>query len=309
MNSNTNNTNEISEEPKEIKTIFIDKALKSYILPLEMRDNSISEGKVFTPGTRIKIPEEAKFIRLFTAWGSKKGPAGFDIDLSSAFVKETDKGYEMTPVAFYNQTEKYAVSSGDQVSCEEYNEGDTSITAEFIDIDIEKARKGYDFALTSNIIFSSNNLTHDYDTDINAYSGVILLDELRTSPKTSININDALFKMKLSGDFTTHTAVAVDFKTREIVIIDKYSKERKYMTLDNSFANMDIMRKKYFDATSFMENVYSVLKMYAKANNLKVVKTIEEADVVCSYNDYKLREDQKMFNVGTNITEVLNLLN
>jgi hypothetical protein len=136
-----------------------------------------------------------------------------------------------------------------------------------------------------------------------------LLDELRTSPKTSININDALFKMKLSGDFTTHTAVAVDFKTREIVIIDKYSKERKYMTLDKSFANMDIMRKKYFDATSFMENVYSVLKMYAKANNLKVVKTIEEADVVCSYNDYKLREDQKMFNVGTNITEVLNLLN
>ena len=290
-------------------TVYIDKALKKYIVPTEIRDNSKAEGKIFTPGTRIPLPKEAKFIRLFTAWGTKDEPAGFDIDLSSAFVKVKEDGsYKMEDIAFYNQTSDYAVSSGDQVSCKVYNEGDSSITAEYIDIDIERASKEFDYALTSNIIFSSSHLTFDYETDVNVYSGIIMLNEKRSSIDKEININNSLFKMKLHGDFSTHTAVAIDFKTKEIVIIDKYNKGKKYMTSDKSFTSMDILRKKYFNATDFMGNMHFLLKEYCKANNYKITKNKEEADIICSYNDEDCGENQEMFNVGTNLENILSIL-
>jgi hypothetical protein len=80
------------------------------------------------------------------------------------------------------------------------------------------------------------------------------------------------------------------------------------MTSDKSFASMDILRKKYFNATDFMGNMHFLLKEYCKANDYKITNNKEEADIICSYNDEDCGEDQKMFNVGTNLENIISIL-
>ncbi|MEA3451693.1 MAG: hypothetical protein U9Q83_07285 [Bacteroidota bacterium] len=55
-----------------MRKVYIDRKLKTYVVPSEMRNNSKAENKVFTPGTRIPLPQEAKTVRLFTAWARKE---------------------------------------------------------------------------------------------------------------------------------------------------------------------------------------------------------------------------------------------
>jgi hypothetical protein len=291
-----------------MKKAFIDTRLKKYIVPTEMRDNSKAENKVFTSGTRIPLGK-ARFVRLFTAWATKDGSAGsIDVDLGAACIKENNDGeLEMTPISYYNQSEKMAVHSGDFTSCREYNEKEGLITAEFIDVDLNQAREmGYRYILTSEFIFSRAN---DYD-DMQAWSGVQLLSELRTERTEFININDNLFKVKLGGKYQSHSALAIDLITMEIVIIDQYSKERQGINVNSMANKMNEYKKLYFNATDFQENMYDFLSMYCEANNIQVIEDIEEADVICSYDDYKdITEVQSMFNISNELEKVINLLN
>lgn len=286
---------------------FIDPKLAGYIIPSEIRNNSKSEGKIFTPGTRIAIPEEAKFLRLFTAWGGKTASDSCDIDLSGAFIKTVDGKMKMEPISFYSQSANYAVHSGDFTSCKMFIPGeDALITAEYIDINIERAKnEGFDYILTTEFIFSRAD---SYDKDFNVYSGVILLDELRAADKQMININNSLFKIKLEGEFKSHCACAIDLKTREIVVIDQYAEASSGMTIGSMVNKMDLFKRQYFEATKFKENMFDFMTLYCEANDIEVVDTIEAANRIVSYDDYQI-EGKEMFNVSNNLESIISLLN
>lgn len=294
------------------RTVYIDNKLKGYVVPSEMRDNSKAENKVFTPGTRIPLPEEAKFVRLFTAWGGKSG-GSMDIDLGGAFIKEDDKGnLKMERISFYNQSSNYAVHSGDFTSCRNYTPGETkTITAEYIDVDLAKIKQaGFKYVITAEFIYSASGMVEDYGTDVNAYSGVILLDDMRTSKEQYIDINNSLFKVKLGGAYQSHTALAIDVETNEIVILDQYSEERGGMTVDSMANKMNSYKKLYFNASEFSENMYDLLNMYCKANDYIVVANVDQADLICSYDDFKgLSANQVNFNISNNLETIINLLN
>ena len=140
----------------EDKKLWLDPRLKSFILPMEKRATSVFEaGITLTAGSRISLDQEVKFVRLFTAWGSKEQSANFDIDLSAAFIKKSRYETEILPIAYYNQTSDVAVHSGDWTSCMTYAPGDKKIVAEYIDVDLEAAKRaGYDYVLTSAIILA-----------------------------------------------------------------------------------------------------------------------------------------------------------
>ena len=105
-----------------MRKVYIDDKLKTYCVPSEMRENSASEGKVFTPGTRIPLSEDVKVVRLFTAWSTASGKSGgIDIDLGGAFIRETAGQLTMEPIAYYNQSAGYAVHSGDFTSCKAFD--------------------------------------------------------------------------------------------------------------------------------------------------------------------------------------------
>lgn len=289
------------------RTVYIDPKLASYVLPSEMRNNSKAENKVFTPGTRIPLPKEAKFIRLFTAWGTKEDSGNMDIDLAGAFLKEDELGnLEMERISFYNQSSSYAVHSGDFTSCEPFTPGETSlITAEYIDVDISRVKEaGFKYVITAEFIYSGTSYA-----DVHSYSGVILLDALRASKKELINIDNSLFKVKLDGEYKSHTALAIDIETNEIVILDQYSEERGGMTVDAMAKKMNSFKKLYFNSSEFSENMQDFLKMYCKANDYTVVADFKDADLICSYDDYKgLSSNQTMFNISDNLEKIVGLL-
>jgi hypothetical protein len=291
------------------KIVYLDERLKTYVVPTEMRNNSKAENKVFTPGTRIPLPEEAKFVRLFTAWATASGKQGsIDVDLGGAFIKEDAAGnLSMHPIAYYNQSANFAVHSGDWTSCRAFDPKEGSITAEYIDVDIARAKKeGFKYAITAEFIFSR---AKDYGS-MQAWSGVQLLTELRTAKKQAININDSLFKVKLGGEYQSHTALAIDLVTNEIVILDQYSEEQHGINVSSMASKMNTFKKLYFNAAEFSENVYDLMEMYCKANEIEVVEDIAEANIICSYDDYKgLAANQTMFNVSNELENIVNLLN
>ena len=291
-----------------MRKVYIDPKLKSYVVPSEMRNNSKAENKVFTPGTRIPLPKDAKFVRLFTAWATSNGKAGsIDVDLGGAFIKEENGSLKMTPIAYYNQSERMAVHSGDFTSCRSFDPKDGKITAEYIDVDIEASRKaGYKYALTAEFIYSR---AKDYDA-MQAWSGVQLLTGLRTERSKDVNLNDSLFKVKLGGEFQSHCAVAIDFETKEIVILDQYSEERQGINVNSMAQKMGEYKKLYFNASEFSENVFDLVSMYCEANEMFVTNDIDSADIICAYDDYKGKAaNQVMFNVSNELENIMNLLN
>ena len=287
------------------KKVFIDDVLKRYILPSEVRNLSVaSSGVIYTPGTRIPLPEDLSFVRLFTAWGGKDGSLGFDIDLSASFMKDG----KIDEVAFYNQSNDVATHSGDFTSCLKWSEKE--VTAEFIDIDFQKAvEDNIEYMLTSQFIFSAGHSVNDYDTDINTYSGVQLLSKKRAERTKSIDISDSILKLKIAGKYQSHMPLAIDFKTKEIVIIDMYSEEKSGRGAYSIRNSLDTFKREYFEAINMKTNMFDFLTLFLTANNIEIVNSIEDADTVMGYNDIKLEDEKEFFNISNNLERIVGLLN
>jgi len=267
--------------------------MKEIIELLKEFDNSLDVSNVGT------IEDIKKILNFYPAGKS-------DIDLGGAFVKDNNGVLEMTPISYYNQSEGYATHSGDFTACREYDPKDGKITAEFIDVDIQKAHEaGFRYIITAEFIFSG---AVDYN-DIQAWSGVQLLSGLRTEKFQFINLNDYLFKMRLAGKFQSHCALAIDLDTKEIVIIDQYSEEKHGINVDSMANKMESYKKLYFNASDFKENMFDFLSMYCEANEHEIIEDIEDADIICSYDDYEdIKEGQKMFNISNDIQKIIGLL-
>ena len=240
---------------------------------------------------------------MFTAWGGIEKDLSFDIDLSASFVK----GNDVEEVAFYNQSGSLAQHSGDFTSCVKWNEKE--VTAEYIDIDYVKAiKEGVDYMMTSQFIFGSGGATDDYNTEINCYSGVQLLGERRTEKSKRIDISEAFLKIKLAGAYQSHLPLAIDFKRKEIVIMDKYSQERSGGGAYAIRKDLDMFNKEYFNALDFKTNMFDLLSVYLDANDIEIVDSIDKADTIMGYNDIVLK-DKEFFNISNNLEKIVGLLN
>jgi len=294
-----------------MKSVYIDLALKKYIVPTEMRDFSKSDNKIYTPGTRIPLPNNMNFIRLFTAWASKDGKEKrIDIDLAGAFLKEAENTsnnikqsiLELTPISFSNQSESFAVHSGDFTSCRNYNPKDGKITAEFIDIDIKQVKQlGFKYAIIADFIYSGANSYNEID----CWSGVQLIENTRKTENKFIDISDNLFKVKLIKG-SSHVSLAIDFETNEIVIIDKYSQEKNGITIEKMAKQLELFKRQFFNANLYRSNMFDFIEMYIKAKKYKIETDINKADIIIS-NEY-IKTNGTLFNISDNLEKILGLL-
>ena len=150
-----------------------------------------------------------------------------------------------------------AIHSGDFTACKAYKDKNDTITAEYIDLDIDTLKsQGYKYLLIGNFIYDG---AESYD-EVNVYSGVQLLTELRTAKEQVINLNDSLFRFKLSGDFTSQIPLAIDVETNEILIIDQYSKEPSAINIHSMSSKMSSYKNLFFEASIYKENMYNFLK-------------------------------------------------
>lgn len=294
-----------------MKKVYIDRLLKKYIVPTELRDNSVTErGGIFTSGTRIAVPNDS-VIRLFTSWALKTETdiAHFDIDLS---IIGADKNGKTVSVAFYDQTKSYANTSGDMRHC--FSNKLDKRAAEFLDIDIKEAKNsGIKYFTTLANIFSTDGFTSDFVTDVETHCGIIILDsdERKKKTKEDLDINQSFFKMRLSTpNKTAYIGLVLDVEKSEIIIVDQYQD----LALHNSVLGLSniiqLYKKNYFDALDYKANMFDFLTTYCEANDIEIVESIEWCDTYISYEDYdKLKDNQEMFNISNNLEKIISLLN
>jgi hypothetical protein len=310
--------------PKELtsKKIYIDERLKKYVVPTEMRDTSTyKNGNTLTPGTRIPI-KDSRFLRLYTAWGINNKSnieafrGSYDLDLSTALID--DKNNIKTIGWNADKGNEYISFSGDIVDCDVWDKG--NVAAEFIDIDIKKAKKkGIKYVISSNIIYDSGDYISDYDTDIIAISGIMSINKRveKDSDIQRIKLENELFEMTLKGCYNAVIPYIFDIESNEIVIVDKYLKVDMGSSIYTHYSNIEILKRNYTEAYKYKENMYELLENYFKANNFEIIYTMPEQDIKNKEEDnidilYLSYEDDKIletYNIAKNLETILTLLN
>jgi len=245
---------------------FIDKFslsddLKNFNIPFEMRDSSKFRDGTLTRGTRIPF-KDSKYLRLFTAWSGKNNEAtSIDVDLSASFL-----GYNgnIDTVYYGDQSMDYAIHSGDFTCSREVK--NNCITAEFIDIDLEKCAKHNQYAFGSTIIYSDNMFN-----DLNSFSGIIQLQD-RDNIKDFINLGNSEFYIQNSGNYNFNVPFIIDFKNKEIIMIDKYSKESSGTSAVALAQEFKLMKERYI-VMDF--SAYELLQLYIDVNNIRAGQKID----------------------------------
>lgn len=264
--------------------VKISKDLKNYIVPTELRDNSIFETGFYTPGSRIKIPD-CKFIRVYTAWGHESYTT-IDVDLSAGFLS----GDKFDRISFYNQATDVAVHSGDFTYCDYYNpETSNVITSEFIDIDFNRVSKE-DYIIFNSYVYRGPNFK-----DMYAYFGLDFIDErISTKKDNKIDIRNSFYKVRINSEGNNYIPFAIDLKNKELVIIDKCTKQFSGLTIDNLRDTINVYKDNYLNAVKTKPNMYSLIKMYCNAKNYDIVNTDEDILIDTKYIQENL---QKIINI------------
>lgn len=178
---------------------YIDPNLTNILLPLSQRSAS-NGSKIVSRGSRIKISDKTKVIRLFQYWKHR-----CDLDLSANFYSE--KLDFMQTISYWNREDKFSSHSGDITN------GSKGV-AEFIDINIDLALK----ARIRYLIAFSNVYSGESYKEINSFVGFMERDSL-TSGKhfepSSVNM-----KIDMISDNNAACPFIFDLKTREFILAD-----------------------------------------------------------------------------------------
>lgn len=128
---------EIYKSKDFLGNVYLDENIKGYCVPQSQRSASKSLKNV-TRGSRFKIKDDANFIRLGIHWLNElynERECRTDIDLSCSFLDENFSNVDH--ISFTHLRNSFSVHSGDLTDAPRSRGG----SAEFIDIDIEKAYK------------------------------------------------------------------------------------------------------------------------------------------------------------------------
>ena len=192
--------NSITEKDFEGKKVYIDPEIKNMPIPKGMRDQVFC----IPTGTRIKIAEDKKIIRLFIHWIQKGTPE--DLDLHAYFYKDEQT---IPRNIGWNTGLKSdcACHSGDVLN----REGDCS---EFIDVDIQKAiDAGWKYVIADVQNYKGRGL----DT-LDNWMGYATLDQMY--PTKDWVPRGVDFSQKVEGVTDSGMAAWIfDLENREVILL------------------------------------------------------------------------------------------
>jgi hypothetical protein len=250
----------------ENKTIFISPEL--YNIPLSIGDRSDNIQDLPSALMGTKFPLEGNEIRLFMQWGKDLPAQHLDMDLSCYIAYETSSEV----CSYFNLTTKGCQHSGDIRSIP-----NKIGTAEYVNLNI----------------FELQNAGAKYVTfTCNAYSNGSI------SPNLVVGWMDSKFPMKISEtsgvaydpscvihQVRISNSVAkglvfgvLDVEKREIIWLEMTFSGQNIQTLDTK--GVEVLMKK-LDSKIKIGNL---LEIKARAQNLKIVNNVDEAD---EYYDYQ----------------------
>lgn len=249
--------------------VYIDDELFNMPIPYSMQ--SSSEGAVtMVRGTRTPIEDTTKVLRAYQFWHDTDGR--IDLDLSAAFL---NSNFDLVAeCAFYDLRHgDYAFHSGDI----RHRVGKN---AEYIDVDLQKARKaGISYVLFNVYNYNGNAIASVKD----AAFGVME----RSAPKSN-----QIFDPATSTSSVKTTAKTTAYNP---VIFDLVNNNWVWLDLENNggqagvrFGSQDLKALKT-KLTAVLGNVKfsiaNLLLLHTAARGGEVVKSREEADVVFTMDD------------------------
>lgn len=197
--------------------VYISDSIKGYCVPQSQRSASSTGMKYVTRGSRFKIKDDSKFIRLGIHWmneliegyGGNSYEERTDIDLSCSFLDENFS--YMDHVSYTNLRNSYSLHSGDFVDAKREFGG----ASEFIDININRAlNQGIKYAAiqiygyTQTKFCKLDDMLFGWQEGIEPQAG-----EVFEPSRLQYCVN-------LSGDTSCSVPVVFDLKTREVIWSD-----------------------------------------------------------------------------------------
>jgi hypothetical protein len=206
----------LSHDKGYIGDVYIHPSFDGYVIPTSQRQTN--SARPCTTGSRWKLKDDTKTIRLFTWWTNTNKGDRVDVDLSLTLMTDNMEKPGLTVLNYHNirltsSNGFVAVHSGDITNG---GSPDGVGVTEFVDIDIEKAvSAGYRYAVMSVVNFTDTN----FDL-FNSRAGVM---EVKTNLEKS-HTGDKLFiptNVDINIDITANSRTVlpemVDLVTREII--------------------------------------------------------------------------------------------
>ena len=194
----------------EVKVYAEGGSLEGYTIPLAIR-NASPGLRTVGRGSRIKVGEAKRVIRLFMHWRNISGggwDSRVDLDLSAVFASEDFSNFQT--VAYYNLRDQAikAYHSGDITSAPKG-------AAEFIDIDIESALKaGYRYVLPTVYNYSRQKFSDVPE----AWAGAMLREKAKSGE--IFEPSTVVAKYDLTSGTVNSTPFIFDLLTREMIWCD-----------------------------------------------------------------------------------------
>lgn len=255
-------------QKESLGKVYIDEALKEFIVPFSQRSASESALNL-TRGSKIALPTDKNTVRFFIWW--KESSQRTDLDLSACFYDKNWKNKGQ--VAYYSL--RYANNSpSGYIAC---HSGDITSApngaCEFIDIDISSCKNQGRY-----VVMTVNVYSGDKFCDLKeCFAGWMM----RSNPNSG-EIFDARtvidkFTVTSSGKFCI--PLIIDMQERKVIWADASinNRGRKFQNALNSNDSISMVGKAISNIGK--TDVYSLLKMHAKGRG-KIVKNKKNADKI-----------------------------
>jgi hypothetical protein len=258
-----------SELP-ELGNVYLDPALKDYLLPFSQRSASKAL-RTLVRGSHIPFGfSDKNTIRLFIWWKEPKGGLQGEwsdrVDLDLSAVAYADGWRNLGAVAYYDLRNDYARHSGDITSAPKG-------ASEFIDIDINKALA----AGVRYIVMSVNSYTEQNLCDLpECYAGWMLREKPQSGevydPRT---LED---KVDLAMQATAGIPLIADLVERKLIWCDAAMSVNRYRwnNVESNKGTIELLGKALENVTK--PSIYDLLYLHAKARGT-LVEDRKKADV------------------------------
>ena len=258
----------------ELKSVYLDKSLKSYLVPFSQRSASKSM-KTYVRGSKIDIPK-GNTIRFFLWWRDMdKDDYNGRVDIDLSAVMYDAKWNYKNKISYTNlRSQAYtACHSGDITSA-------PNGACEFIDIDIPSFVNNNARFIVMNVLSYTRQ---PFNTMPECYAGWMIRQSPQSGeifePKT---VQD---KVDLTADTRICIPVVLDLVDRKVIWTDIALKNNPSFNINVEANNggIALMGKAINEMTK--PNLYDLFNLHVKARKGKLVKKIEDADTVFSVKE------------------------
>lgn len=248
-------------------TVYIANELKQIPLPLVIRDQS--ESSLSLPRySRISFAEDTKILRFFTHWNNGT-TSPLDVDLSAILLKPN---YDIIDRVYYGSIE----NAFNKFNIRHSGDMRTDNSAEYIDIDIDTARKhGIRYVVSMINIYSG---PENFKSIKKCFGGVMELPEFDNDKY--VDISKVRIKSEINCEYNACVPIIIDLVRREVVWVDRIAHE-----ITEKGSNVDDIHYGYTNtmlAKEYAQNSISVLDYFTMFSNVNAfnVEYINDIDIL-----------------------------